>query len=120
MKCVRNTVNILKDESGETIAEVLIAFILLTIVLLIYSQGIAMATKSEFNADNSRTGADQAMKQVQDDITDYKGDDIVDCEDLTEQYQVPGYLDTRIVHNSYTVTVDGKTYTYVYYEPILG
>lgn len=114
MKCVRNAVNILKDESGETIAEVLIAFILLTIVLLIYSQGIAMATKSEFNADNSRTGADQAMKQVQDDIADGT------VNDITGQYQVPGYLDTRIVHNTYTVTVDGKTYTYVYYEPILG
>ena len=111
MKYIRKTVDIIKDNSGETIAEVLVAFILLTIVLLIYSQGIAMATKSEFNADNSRTGADKAMKQVQNDITDYKGEDSDDCDDLTGQYQVPGHLDTRIVHNSYTVTVDGQTYT---------
>ena len=114
MKCVRNAVSILNDKSGETIAEVLVTFILLTIVLLIYSQGIAMATKSELNADKSRTYADRALKQVQDDITDGNEDNLMGL------YQVPEYLDTRIVHNSYSITVDGQTYTYVYYTPILG
>ena len=114
MKYLQNAFRILKDESGETIAEVLVAFILLTVVLIIYSQGIAMATKSELNADNSRTGADKALMQVQNDITDGKNDY------LTGQYQVAEHLDTRIVHNSYSITVDGQTYTYVYYTPILG
>lgn len=109
----RNMLTILKDNSGETIAEVLVAFILLTIILLIYAQGIALATKSELNADKSRTGADKAMKKVQDDIADGTAYD-------PDHYQVPDYLETRVVHNTYSVTVEGKTYTYVCYEPILG
>ena len=112
MKCIRNAAIILKGKSGETIAEVLVAFILLTIVLLIYSQGIAMASKSEFNADKSRTGADQAIKQVQDDIANGIDD--------PNKYQVKDNLNDRINHKTYTVDVDGKTYTYVYYEPITG
>ena len=114
MNYKRNLVDILKDNSGETIVEVLVAFVLLTIMLVVYAQGIAWATNSEMNAEKSRTGADKAMKQVQDDISNG------DAHELTEKYQVPVYLDTRIVHKTYTVTVDGKSYTYVYYEPILG
>ncbi|MBR4557402.1 MAG: hypothetical protein IKO15_07975 [Clostridiales bacterium] len=111
MKCKRKAFNTLKDNSGETIAEVLVAFILLTIMLLIYSQGIALATNSEMKADKSRTGADKAMKQVQDDIADN------DESHRTENYRVPVYLDTRIIHKTYEFSVDGKTYSYVYYEP---
>ena len=114
MKCKKEAVKILNNNSGETIAEVLVAFILLTIMLVIYAQGIALATNSEMKANKSRTGADKALKQVQDDIADRNP------YDLTENYQVPVYLDTKIRHKTYVVTVDGNTYSYVYYEPILG
>jgi Tfp pilus assembly protein PilV len=111
MKCLCKTVKIIKDNSGETIAEVLVAFILLTIMLLFYAQGIALATKSEMNANKSRTGADEAMKQVQDDIAARNSAS-------EDGRQVPEYLDERIRQVSYSYTIDGKTYTYVYYEPI--
>ena len=110
MKCLKKVTSILNDNSGETIAEVLVAFILLTIVLVVYAQGIALATNSEMNADKSRTGADKAMKQVQDDIASGNYDD---------SYQVQGYFNDRVKHNTYSFTIDGKTYTYVSYEPIL-
>ncbi len=113
MKCFSKVTNIVKDNSGETIAEVLVAFILLTIMLLIYAQGIAMAANSEMNAQKSRTGSDKARKQFQDDIaTD-------NTYSLVDQYQVPAYFSSRVKHQEYSYTIDGKEYTYTYYEPIL-
>lgn len=111
MKYLRNVTSIIKDNSGETIAEVLVAFVLLTIVLILYAQGIALATNSDMNASKSRTGADKAMKQVQDDIA---------AGNNAQSYQVQGYFGDRVIHNTYTYTIDGQTYTYVYYdyEPI--
>ena len=111
MKCIWKTNKGIKDNSGETMVEVLVAFTLLTILLVIFSHGIAMATKSEFNADKSRNGADEAMKNAQ----DYMAED-----DAGKPYdQVQGYFDDRIKRMSYSCTVDGQTYNYVYYEPIL-
>ncbi|MBO4681500.1 MAG: hypothetical protein J5623_06310 [Clostridiales bacterium] len=45
--------------------EVLIAFTLLSIILLMFSQGIAFATKAEANATDNRNAADQAMASLQ-------------------------------------------------------
>ena len=111
MKRIEKTYKGIKDNSGETMVEVLVAFALLSILLIIFSQGIAMATKTELNADKSRNGADEAMKNVQ----DYMAED-----SAGRPYdQVQGYFDDRIKRMSYSYTVDGQTYNYVYYEPIL-
>ena len=60
--------HIMKDSGGETLVEVLVAFTLLSIMLLIFSQGLAWATKSEANAAESRDNADQAMIALQDQL----------------------------------------------------
>ena len=93
-------------------AEVIVAFALLSIMLLVFAQGIANATNSEVKADKSRTNADIAMKMVQDDIAARESDS-------PYNRQVPGYFDDRIKQVTYTYTVDGQTYTYIYYEPIV-
>ena len=53
---------------GETMVEVLVAFVLLSIILVLFSQGIAWATRAEANASNSREAADSAMESLQHDL----------------------------------------------------
>ena len=78
MKLIRKT-SLLRDNSGETMVEGLVAFTLLSIMLVIFSQGIAWASKSEMNATKSRDGADDAMISLQRDLAagneGHKGDD---------------------------------------------
>lgn len=61
MKMIRKMKRILTDRSGETLVEVLVAFILLSIMLLVFSQGLASATRAEVNATNSRNNADESL-----------------------------------------------------------
>lgn len=112
MKCIRKTAIIIKDNFGETMVEVLVAFTLLSIMLVLFAQGITFATRSEVNASKSRLGADQAMTQVHDSIASRTASSPYDR-------QVKGYFNDRIKQVTYTYTVDGQTYTYVYYEPIV-
>lgn len=53
---------------GETMVEVIVAFTLLAIILVLFAQGIAWATKAEANASNTRNAADSAMESLQQDL----------------------------------------------------
>ncbi len=112
MKIISKRDNILKDNNGETIVEVVVAFALLTIMLVVFSQGIAFATNANVRADKTRANADDAMKELQDwtvkDERPNRGPVIPNDEDLEKDL----YLYKRI----YTVTLDGDTYTYVVYS----
>lgn len=55
----------LGDKRGETIVEVIVAFSLLTIMLLIFSQGLAFASRSDIQAMQTRDKADKAMMDLQ-------------------------------------------------------
>lgn len=65
MKMIKKTVSILKDTSGESIVEVLVAFTLLSIMMVVFSQGLASASISEMNAKKNRGSADQSMITLQ-------------------------------------------------------
>lgn len=65
MKTINKTSKILKNNSGETMVEVMVAFTLLTIMMLIFSQGLAWATRSEVKASESRNAADNGMMSLQ-------------------------------------------------------
>lgn len=107
MRCISKTGRILRDNSGETIVEVLVAFTLLSIVMLIFSQGIAFATNTEFRANKNRENADAALKNVQFRLAAGETD---------EHYtQIIGKYGDRIKIETYQVTVDGQVYTYVRY-----
>ena len=53
------------DNRGETISEVLVAFTLLTIMLVILTQGITAASRALINANDHRESADMSMIQLQ-------------------------------------------------------
>lgn len=65
------------DNSGETIVEVTVAFTLLSIMLVIFSQGIAYATSAEVNASKSRNRADAAMIELQRTIAQPTSSDLI-------------------------------------------
>lgn len=53
------------DNRGETIVEVIVAFALLTIMLVIFSQGLTYASRSDIRAMQTREAADRAMRKLQ-------------------------------------------------------
>ena len=108
MKCLIKTRRLLRDNSGETMVEVLVAFTLLSIMLVIFSQGIAYATRAEVRASKTREGADQAMADLQQKLASGYRD--------SGYTQITGIFEGRIKVETYPITVDGNTYTYVYYE----
>lgn len=78
--------------------EVLVAFTLLSIMLVVFSEGIAWASKSEMNATQRRDGADAAMKSLQHDLA----------------AGTEGQLGSSVTIGSRTIT--GYTYTYNGYQ----
>ena len=94
--------NIIADNSGESMAEVLVAFTLLSIMLVIFFEGVAWAKNTEVNASKNRDRTDQAMIDLQTKCRTESG---------TEAGQVAN-LQGRISRKVYVV--DG--YTYVLYE----
>ena len=95
-------------------AEVIIAFALLAIMLLVFSQGIAGATRSQFYATKSRTTADIAMRALHEyiatnniDSSNYSCSVTVDVEE--------NQLDGGWLKYEYVVTVDGDSYNYFKY-----
>lgn len=65
MKLIRKNINLLKDNKGETIVEVVVAFTVLSIMMVLFSQGIAYASRSSMMADKNRDSADKAMTDLQ-------------------------------------------------------
>lgn len=122
MKIINKTKDILRDNSGETLVEVLVAFTLLSIMLLIFAQGISFATSSERRASESRKAADDAMILLQKKragLTIQSSDgSVVPGSNLSNlDVSTDGETDKPLVRrNGYTVTVDGNTYQYYVYE----
>ena len=57
--------HLIGDNSGETIVEVIVAFALLSIMLVLFSQGLAAASRSDMKAMETRGVADKAMLKLQ-------------------------------------------------------
>ncbi len=110
MRRIRKTIGILRDNSGETIVEVLVAFTLLSIIMVTFSQGIAFATRTEARANENRKNADLAMLDFQTRLASGQRDD--------SYAQITGVFNDRIKVESITVNVDGQPYTYAFYEMI--
>ena len=89
--------------------EVLVAFTLLSIMLVVFSEGIAWASKSEVNATKSRRSADASMRKFQTELAAGR----------ISSYPaggVPSALSGKLKRGVYTCTgEDGRTYTYVFY-----
>ena len=106
-KLYRHHIN---DNRGETIVEVIVAFALLSIMLVLFSQGLAAASRSDMKAMETRTAADKAMptltqKKLDSSVTTYKAQ-------VTE-------VDNNLIYRQvYPITDEqtGEIYTYVVYS----
>lgn len=115
MRLIRKNNRIIADNSGETMVEVIVAFALLSIMLLLFSQGIAGATRSEYYAVKSRTSADIAMRALH----EYKATNNIDSSNYSCPVTVDveeKQLDGGWLKYEYAVTVDGDTYVYYEYD----
>ena len=112
MRRIIKTTSILRDNSGETIVEVTVAFTLLAIMLVIFSQGIAYATKAEVNASRSRNRADAAMIKLQHWLATPSDGPAPQPVKIT----VDGNWNTYV--RIYSVNVDGETVNYAVYSPV--
>lgn len=111
MKRLNKLNSVLKDTSGETMVEVIVAFTLLTIMLVVFSQGLASATTSEVNAKNTRDNADQTMIKLQKHLASDNptSDDTTNGIDVTEDpTKIDVGDDGKITKYSYEV--DGNVY----------
>ena len=112
MKLICKTKRLLMDNSGETMVEVLVAFTLLSIMLIVFAQGLSWATISESKASQSRREADEAMLKLQQALAgkSVDGDGVSFVEDST-----PISFGSGANVYVYTYTVDGCRY--VVYKP---
>lgn len=72
MRMIRKNGQLLGENKGETIVEVVVAFAVLSIMMVMFSQGIAHATRTGVLADQTRDNADQAMIGLQERIAKKK------------------------------------------------
>ena len=93
---------LIQDNRGETIVEVVVAFTLLSIMLVILSQGITSASKAMINANDHRESADKAMIQLQQ-------------KDLDVGAPQPVAANTNIYRHVITISENGRLYRYVVY-----
>ena len=103
MKLIRKNGHVLGDNKGETIVEVVVAFTVLSIMMVLFSQGIVYASRSSMQADKKRDDADKAMIDLQEQIaTDTSGSVPVPAD-------VPAGIDGFVVYRQ-VYQVDSKTY----------
>ena len=119
MGLIKKSSRIITDNTGETMVEIIVAFALLSIMLLLFSEGIAGATRSEYYAIKSRTSADIAMRA----LNEYKATNIIDITNY-EDYCDSVTVEVNDIHltggwlkHEYVVKVDGDSYTYYEYAP---
>ncbi len=103
MKSINKRPLIIGNNSGETIAEVVVAFALLSIMLVILFQGMQNATKNLANANDHRKSSDIAMIQLQ-------------SESLTNGSAKKVVEGTNIYRYVVRIPSNGQNYVYVVYS----
>lgn len=74
MKIIRKNVNLIEDNRGETIVEVVVAFAVLSIMLVMFAQGISYASNTSVRASKTREKSDIAMQELQKDMVNRTAD----------------------------------------------
>jgi Tfp pilus assembly protein PilE len=104
MKIIRKNDQLLNNK-GETIVEVVVAFAVLSIMMVMFYQGITYASRMGAIAENKRSDYDQALIKRQEKWSTH-----------TDSGS-PISKDKLVVHKHvYSEVIDGVTYTYVIYS----
>ena len=73
MKIIAKTKAVFADNKAETIMEVLVAFLVLTIVMVLFAQGISYANVAEMYALNNGKTSDDSLFELQKTISGNNG-----------------------------------------------
>ncbi len=114
-KIVNRCKSVLNNRSGETIIEVVVAFALLSIMLVLFSQGIAWATNTEMAATDNRKKADDSMIKLQENLAaeNASGGSVVVTEDGT-----PIITENGVALRRFTYPAENGEGYYVVYEVV--
>ena len=107
MKKIRKNYQLIRDTKGETIVEVVIAFALLSIMMVMLTQSISYASRTDIRAGNIRKYNDQALTELQHRIATK-----TNTESPAPLQVFNGKAVSRLVYN---IEVEGQTYTYYVY-----
>ena len=112
MKIIAKTKAILICNKAETIAEVLVAFLVLSIVMVLFAQGLRFATAAEkYAIDNTRT-YDNAFLELQKTLAGEPGQ----ASQLRHDKKALTGPGTELYLRWYSVEIgEGDTDTYYYY-----
>ena len=115
MKIKAKTKAILYYNNAETIVEVIVAFLVLSIIMVLFARGITFASTAEKHAIDNINTADDAMIRLQKVVTDQNPKPA----GVTGETEDPGELDDQdiLILKKYTVTYasGGDTNSYIYY-----
>lgn len=64
MKVIKRLISKIKDNRGETMVEVMVAFIVLLLILAVFGNSISATGEAERFANEKRQEADEGMKQL--------------------------------------------------------
>lgn len=123
MKIISKTKEMIRDNSGETMVEVMVAFTLLSIMLLIFAQGISYATNAEMRAQRSREHADQAMIALQKKRAGLNADnEVIGGNNITNPAVATDDENDHdkplVRREGYQVFIDGEVYEYYVYDVV--
>lgn len=116
MKIIAKTKAILIATKAESMSEVVVAFLVLSIIMVVFVRGITFAGKAESNAIDNVNTSDDAMIRLQKVVTDQ---DPKPAGVSDETVDAPGTLDGHdlLKLKKYTVSYSsgGDTNSYIYY-----
>ncbi len=112
MKILSETKEILESNKAETMVEVIVAFLVLSIVMVLFAQGMRYATSAEtFAVDNARA-CDEAMLRLQKTVT---GNEDAAVRMSTENVALGNQSDMLKLSNYSVVLTDGGDTNVFYY-----
>ena len=110
MKIIAKTKAVLYSNRAETITEVLVAFLVLSIVMVLFAQGLKFAAAAENYAVNNTKSYDNSMFEVQKTLAGENGK----AESFGASQEIT--LDNgKLILNCYRVKVDGDSEYYYYW-----
>lgn len=124
MKLIAKTRAVLISTKAETVVEVTVAFLVMSLVMVLFAQGMRYAQTAENYAIGMTNDCDKAMRKLQDVVSGKDGTGVTD-KDVTdaETLKLDG-IDDLLKLKRYAVTLpsggDSNTFYYYVFDANLG
>ena len=123
MKIIAKTKAILISNIAETMIEVVVAFVVLSIVMVLFAQGIRFANAAEYYAIENGKACDQAMIDLQKTVTGHGSPELYVASTASENQTLDGKSNMlKLTKYTKTNTAGGDVniYTYWVFDANLG